>query len=108
MEVLTGEQMRRVDRRAIDELGVASLLLMESAGRGVAEMLLQDYPHAAAHGVLVLCGKGNNGGDGLVAARHLARLGVTPRVLLFGRFDEMRGDSAVNLQAALGSGLMVE
>ncbi len=108
MEVLTGEQMRRVDRRAIDELGVASLLLMESAGRGVAEMLLQDYPHAAAHGVLVLCGKGNNGGDGLVAARHLARLGVTPRVLLFGRFDEIRGDSAVNLQAALGSGLMVE
>jgi NAD(P)H-hydrate epimerase len=108
MEVLTGEQMRRVDRRTIDEWGVPSLLLMESAGRGVAVALLQEFPQAAAHGVLVLCGKGNNGGDGLVAARHLARLGVTPRILLFGRADDLRGDVAHNLQAARGSGLNVE
>jgi NAD(P)H-hydrate epimerase len=108
MEVLTGEQMRRVDRRTIEEWGVPSLLLMESAGRGVAVAILQDFPQAAAHGVLVLCGKGNNGGDGLVAARHLARLGVTPRVLLFGRAEDVRGDVAHNLQAARGSGLVVE
>ena len=108
MEVLTGEQMRRVDRRTIEDWGVPSVLLMESAGRGIAVALLEDLSEAAAHGVLVLCGKGNNGGDGLAAARHLARLGVTPRVLLFGRADDVRGDVAHNLHAARGSGLVVE
>lgn len=108
MEILTGEEMRRVDRRTIEELGVPSILLMESAGRGVAESLLQDYPHAASHGILVLCGKGNNGGDGLAAARHLARLGVTPRVLLFARADQVQGDAALYLRAVRGSGLAVD
>ncbi len=108
MEVLTGEEMRRVDRRAIEELGIASLLLMESAGRGVAEALLEDYPDAAARGVVVLCGKGNNGGDGLAAARHLARLGVPPRVLLLAEARALQGDAQIQWRAARGSGLLVE
>lgn len=108
MEILTGEQMRRVDRRAIEELGIPGLLLMESAGRGIAERLLADFPEAGRRKVVVLCGKGNNGGDGLCAARHLARLGAVPRVLLFGRAEELAGDAAVNLVAARGSGLRVE
>ena len=108
VEVLTGEQMRRVDRRAIEDWGIPSLLLMESAGRGVAVAVLEDFPHATSQGVVVLCGKGNNGGDGLVAARHLARLGVTPRVLLFGSAADLTGDIAQNLLAARGSGLIVE
>ncbi len=108
MEILTGEEMRRVDRRTIEGLGIPGLVLMESAGRGVAERLLLDFPDAAGRGVLVLCGKGNNGGDGLTAARHLARLGLTPRVLLFARGEEVPGDAAVNLVAARGSGLRVE
>lgn len=108
MEVLTGEQMRRVDRRAIEDWGIPSLLLMESAGRGVAAAVLEDFPQAASQGVVVLCGKGNNGGDGLVAARHLARRGVVPRVLLFGAAADLTGDAAHNLAAARDSGLIVE
>ena len=82
VEILTGKQMRSVDERTIRELGIASLLLMESAGREVAEALIGDYP-AASEQVLVLCGKGNNGGDGLVAARHLSRRGCRAAVILF-------------------------
>ena len=107
MEVVTGEQMRRIDRRAI-ESGIPSLRLMEAAGRGVAEALLRDYPDAARRGVLVLCGKGNNGGDGLVAARHLARLGVVPRVLLLATAGELAPDAAPNLAAARKAGLEVQ
>jgi NAD(P)H-hydrate epimerase len=58
--------------------------------------------------VVVLCGKGGNGGDGLAAARHLARLGVTPRVILMATADDLGGDAALNLRAARGSGLLVE
>ena len=107
MEILTGEQMRRVDRRAIDEFGVPSLDLMEAAGRGVAAALLEEFPEARQAGVLILCGKGNNGGDGLVAARHLAALGLEPRVVLLADGDGLSGDAATNLAAARAAGIEV-
>jgi len=107
MEILTGEQMRNVDRRAIDTLGIPGLLLMESAGRAVAEALRADYGQALERGIAIVCGKGNNGGDGLVAARHLLRSGVAATVVLLARGDELRGDAAVNLRAALASGVDV-
>jgi NAD(P)H-hydrate epimerase len=107
MEILTGEQMRRVDRRTIEEMGIPGLQLMESAGRGVADALLEDFPSAASVGVMILCGKGNNGGDGLVAARYLARSGVVPLVLLLAGGSELKGDAATNLQRAREAGLDV-
>ena len=107
MEILTGEQMRRVDRRAIDALGVPGILLMESAGRGIAVALLADYPDARARGVAILCGKGNNGGDGLVAARYLAQSGLVPYVILLAGEGELTGDAAANLRAARAGGLDV-
>ncbi len=107
MEVVTGEQMRRIDRRAIDEQGIPGLRLMEAAGRGVAEALLEDYPDAAASGVVVLCGKGNNGGDGLVAARYLARRGLTPRIVLLASADALAKDAAHNQRAAVNLGLEI-
>jgi NAD(P)H-hydrate epimerase len=107
MEVLTGEQMRRADRRAIDDLGIPSLDLMERAGRGVCEALIEDYPDAAGLGVLVLCGKGNNGGDGLAAARHLAHRGAAPRVILLARADALSPDAAQQLRRAREAGLDV-
>jgi NAD(P)H-hydrate epimerase len=86
--------MRAVDRWAIEEMGVPSLELMEAAGRAVAETvgeLALDGP------VRVVCGKGNNGGDGLVAARYLAEAGFEVEVLLLWPAEELRGDAAANL-----------
>lgn len=107
MELLTGEQMRNVDRRAIDGMGIPSLLLMESAGAGVARALLEDYPDLRASTVVVICGRGNNGGDGLVVARHLLRAAVPLRVALLGSAGAVKGDAAVNLAAARASGVTV-
>jgi NAD(P)H-hydrate epimerase len=107
MEILTGEQMRRVDRRAIEVLGIRSLDLMESAGRGVARTLVEHYPDAPSRGVIVLCGKGNNGGDGFVAARRLLERGIRPTVIALARADEIKGDAAANLSRAREAGLEI-
>lgn len=107
MEILTGEQMRRVDRRAIEGMGIPSLDLMESAGRGVVDALLEDYPDARKRRVVVLCGKGNNGGDGLVAARHLLQRGLAPEVILLAKAKQLKGDAAVNFRSAREAGVSV-
>ena len=90
---LTRDEVRAVDRRAIDEFGMTGLVLMENAGRGAAEQLLAlgiDGP------VIVCAGKGNNGGDGFVIARHLELLGGDVRVLLFANPSDLSGDAAAN------------
>ena len=96
MEILTAEEMGAVDRRTAAEFGVSLETLMEGAGRRVAEFCLRRYP--AAGRVAVLCGKGNNGGDGLAAARLLAQAGRTVRVILLGRADEVKGEAAAALR----------
>jgi len=108
MEILTAEKMRRVDARAIGEHRIPGLVLMESAGRGVAEALAQEVPDLVSRRVIVFCGKGNNGGDGLVAARHLRRLGVSVRVFLLARGADLVGDAAASLARAREEGLAVE
>ena len=87
--------MRALDRHSIDVLGVPGALLMESAGRAVVEVVLAERAGAAGP-VLVVCGAGNNGGDGFVVARHLHLLGVPVRVLLVGERRALRGDAAAN------------
>src|SRR5262245_21342448 len=106
VEILTAEQMRRVDRRAIDG-GIPSLRLMEAAGGGIAEALRRDVPDLARRRVVILCGKGNNGGDGLVVARHLAQAGLTPEVVLLGSPGALSPDAAVQLERARAAGLAV-
>ncbi len=91
----TAEEMRMTDRWAIEEQGIPSLELMEAAGRAVAEIVAALAPQAP---VLVVCGKGNNAGDGFVAARVLAEMGFEVEVLLLWPTGELRGDAAVNLQ----------
>ncbi len=100
MDILTGGQMRRVDRHAIEELGIPGLDLMEAAGAGVATALREDFPDLADRPLLVLCGKGNNGGDGLVAARVLKEQGFAPQVLLFAEPGDLKGDAAASYRAA--------
>jgi ADP-dependent NAD(P)H-hydrate dehydratase / NAD(P)H-hydrate epimerase len=96
MQILTAAEMGAVDRRTAEEFGVPVEALMERAGGAVAAFCLRQYP--AATRVVVLCGRGNNGGDGLVAARVLAAAGRTVRVLLLGRADEVKGEAAVALR----------
>src|SRR5262245_49465796 len=92
---LSRQQLRELDRRAIEDYGVPGVVLMENAGRGSAELLLA---LGISGWVVVCCGKGNNGGDGFVIARHLDNHGVAVRVLLFCRPDELTGDAALNYQ----------
>jgi NAD(P)H-hydrate epimerase len=93
---LTRAQAREYDRLASEEYGMPSLLLMENAGRGTAELLQRLNPERAP--VTVCCGKGNNGGDGFVIARHLENHGLPVRVLLFAEPDQLTGDAAVNFR----------
>ncbi len=105
IELLTAEEMRSLDARTIEEVGVPGPVLMETAGRGVVRALWARYAERAAAGtVVVVCGRGNNGGDGFVVARCLGNQGVDVRVLLLGSRDRVRGDAAVHLGAFLGSG----
>ena len=92
MEILSSAEMGAADRRTAEHFGVPLAKLMENAGHAVAEFCLRQLP--AAERVLVLCGKGNNGGDGFVAARVLAEAGVDAAVLLLGREDEVKGEAA--------------
>jgi ADP-dependent NAD(P)H-hydrate dehydratase / NAD(P)H-hydrate epimerase len=89
------EGMRAIDAWAIEERGVPSLELMEAAGRAVAEAVAELAPQGP---VRVLCGKGNNGGDGLVAARHLAGMGYEVEALLLWPAAELSADAAANLE----------
>jgi hydroxyethylthiazole kinase-like uncharacterized protein yjeF len=83
MKLVTAEEMAAIDRMAIEQYGVPSLVLMENAGRAVAEVASDMLNSAGENAVAVFCGKGNNGGDGLVAARHLLGMGFLPEVYLF-------------------------
>ncbi|MBI4398481.1 MAG: NAD(P)H-hydrate epimerase [Candidatus Omnitrophica bacterium] len=82
MKYLSSHQLRVLDRRATQKFGIPAILLMENAGRAVAEEVLRFRPRPSR--VLIFAGRGNNGGDGLVAARHLAVRGVSCAVIYFG------------------------
>jgi NAD(P)H-hydrate epimerase len=98
MKVLTVEQMREADRLTTERYGIPSLQLMENAGAGVADYLEHNFSDLATRNIVVLCGKGNNGGDGMVVARRLREAGAAPRVFLFADPAAIRGEAATNLQ----------
>jgi hydroxyethylthiazole kinase-like uncharacterized protein yjeF len=108
VKVLTAAQMREVDRRT-GELGIPGLILMENAGNRVVEFLAQNYSPLDEHRIAVICGKGNNGGDGLVIARQL-HTRFHPRalhVVLSGDPKEMKGDAADNYLMLVAAGCPV-
>ncbi len=106
MKLATASQMREIDRTCIQERGIPGLVLMENAGLAVARAVRNRLSTTDAR-VAIICGKGNNGGDGFVAARHLHELGVATRVVLLARGEELKGDAASNHRAALGAGVEV-
>jgi hydroxyethylthiazole kinase-like uncharacterized protein yjeF len=93
MKIVTAAEMRAIDRATSERYGVPSLTLMENAGAAVAEHVLADY--GAARRIVVFCGKGNNGGDGFVAARQLHEKGKSVRVILLVNPAELKGDASV-------------
>lgn len=99
--MLTAEQCRRSDRVAIEGYLIPSLVLMENAGRNCAQTLLWHSHHQprAEQAVVILCGPGNNGGDGFVIARHLYNVGVKVKVVLFCPPERYSGDALANLNA---------
>ena len=98
--------MRALDAHTIETLGVPGEVLMESAGRAVADAVLAEMP--AGGDVLVVCGSGNNGGDGLVVARHLHLLGVPVRAALLADERRLRGDALANLRRAKRAGVRLD
>ena len=78
MKILTAQQMQRIDRLTTERYGVPSLTLMENAGSGVVEFLESRYAPLSGQRIVILCGRGNNGGDGFVVARLLRERGVRP------------------------------
>jgi len=98
MKILTPEQLREVDRLSTEQYGIPSLILMENAGMRVAEVLEDRFEDLDELNVAILCGKGNNGGDGLVVARQLIQKGCFPFVFLFANEDEVKGDAKTNLE----------
>jgi hydroxyethylthiazole kinase-like uncharacterized protein yjeF len=99
MIVVTAEQMREMDRLTIQKHGVPSLTLMERAGEGIAQVIFERFGRNAKKGVLVVAGKGNNGGDGFVVARRLKKKKIACEVALLARKEELSADAAHNFQA---------
>ncbi len=99
MKIVSTAEMREIDRSTSERFGIPSLTLMENAGAAVARFILFDYPQAERVGIL--CGKGNNGGDGFVVARKLVDAGRAVRVLLLADPEELRGDAEAMFQKML-------
>lgn len=96
MKVATAEQMQELDRKAIEAYGIPGILLMENAGRGATETILEVFPDVRGKRVVIIAGKGNNGGDGFVVARHLMHRGVAVKVILLADPKSLRGDAETN------------
>jgi len=106
MKVVSGQVMQLIDQRTIREFGIAGLTLMENAGKACADAISETFGPGAGKRLLVVAGKGNNGGDGYVIARLLKQRGWEVRVLLLAHPSEVTGDAATNL-ALLDRGCLI-
>ncbi len=106
MKILTAKEMREVDRLTVDQYGLPSTELMEHAGAAVARFVLNEHSHCRR--ITVLCGKGNNGGDGFVAARVLADAGLAIAVVLLGEPADLQGDARTAFDRFPGQPILVK
>jgi hydroxyethylthiazole kinase-like uncharacterized protein yjeF len=107
MKAVTAQQMRDLDAVAIEDYGIPGIALMENAGRGAFEWLDKGLRARNGRRILVLCGPGNNGGDGYVVARHLANNGYTPVVVATRRGEDLDGDAHTNWEVAQHMGIAI-
>ena len=106
MKRLTRDQSREIDRRAVEELHLPSIVLMENAARALAEAAVQMLDGKKR--VLIVCGGGNNGGDGYAVARHLHNRGIAVSILATKSVEELDGDAATNARVAAAMGLTIK
>ena len=99
MKILTAQQMRDIDRLTVEKAGIPYATLMETAGSRVVEAILEHYGTVAGKTFLVICGKGNNGGDGAVIARLLWMRGAKVNVCLYSKLEDSKGDPRANFEA---------
>ena len=97
--LLTIKTARAIDRKAREKFGISTLVLMENAGSAVAREIVKSCKGKKK--IAIFCGKGNNGGDGLVAARHLLAQGINPDIFLAGKLLEVRNEAKTNLEVLL-------
>lgn len=102
VNLLTAKQAKAIDEKARSEFGISTLVLMENAGRSVAEEALKSLKDKGR--IAIFCGKGNNGGDGLVAARHLLTHNINPEIFLAANFKEVQKEARINLDILLRLG----
>jgi len=98
VQYLSRDEVREVDRHAIEDLGIPGVVLMENAGRGVTEAVQDLLADVERPSVAVVCGRGNNGGDGYVVARHLTNAGVPVAVYLLCEPGALKGDARINFE----------
>ncbi|OYD16700.1 hypothetical protein CH330_02010 [candidate division WOR-3 bacterium JGI_Cruoil_03_51_56] len=103
--LVTGRQMKSLDRLAIDELGIPGIMLMENAGRSVVDSLESAKGTLSNRVIAVICGKGNNGGDGFVVARHLGNRGAHPFCFLLAKIKDLKSDALTNAKILLNAGI---
>ncbi|NLS44950.1 MAG: NAD(P)H-hydrate dehydratase [Firmicutes bacterium] len=108
MKIVTGEEMRKIDRSAIEVIGIPGIILMENAGKAVADTIKKLLSDIKNPRVCIFAGKGNNGGDGFVIARHLVNAQVRVKTFLLCDAGEVQGDARVNLDILTGMGIEVE
>ncbi|PIP13668.1 MAG: NAD(P)H-hydrate epimerase, partial [bacterium (Candidatus Stahlbacteria) CG23_combo_of_CG06-09_8_20_14_all_40_9] len=101
MKLVKPDEMREIDKRAIEEVGIPSIVLMENAGRGTVDEMEKEFGSVASKKMVVVCGKGNNGGDGFVIARWLIKRKADVTVFLIGKEKDISGDARINLEILL-------
>lgn len=107
IKVVSNSQMRSMDSQAINDYGIPGIVLMENAGRNTAESIIEICDELDISKACIICGKGNNGGDGFVIARYLQKAGVETDVYLAAKKEEIKGDAKTNLDICLNSNITV-
>ncbi len=100
MKLVTAEEMRSLDEEAIKKIGIPSIVLMKNAGLKTAQVIEKEYSPLKGKYVGIFCGPGNNGGDGMVVARHLFNYGIKVKIFLLGKKEKLKKDAARNLAIA--------
>ena len=108
MKILSAIQMAEVDRLTTERYLIPSILLMDNAGRSVADEIWKACPNLNRKSTIILCGRGNNGGDGFVVARYLALQEANPSILLFSELGALKGDALINFQIVKAMGIPIK